>query len=97
MVLLMMMTCRFVYEQEAAEQHVQKCRADTVAMKAGPIKHLLMEQLMPVLTKAMVEATEEHAADPVQFVAQKLLEVSMCAACCDSWSSVPNPVGKVSV
>ena len=44
-------------------------------MRAEPMKGLLMQQLMPVLAKALVEATEEQAADPVQFVAHKLLQV----------------------
>lgn len=44
-------------------------------MRAEPLKGLLMQQLMPVLAKALVEATEEQAADPVQFVAHKLLQV----------------------
>ena len=46
-------------------------------MRAEPMKRYLMQQLMPVLAKAMVEATEEQAADPVQFVAHKLLEVRL--------------------
>ncbi|KAL0028541.1 hypothetical protein WJX79_000350 [Trebouxia sp. C0005] len=61
--------------EEAAEKaHIQRCRAETVAMRAEPMKRYLMQQLMPVLAKAMVEAAEEQAADPVQFVAHKLLE-----------------------
>ena len=45
------------------------------------MKRYLMQQLMPVLAKAMVEATEEHAADPVQFMAHKLLEVRLRLMC----------------
>ncbi len=67
--------------QAAEEQHIQRCRAETVAMRAEPMKRYLMQQLMPVLAKAMVEATEEQAADPVQFVAQKLLEVRIRLMC----------------
>ncbi|DBA71290.1 TPA: Adenylate kinase 7 [Trebouxia sp. C0005] len=64
--------------EEAAEKaHIQRCRAETVAMRAEPMKRYLMQQLMPVLAKAMVEAAEEQAADPVQFVAHKLLEVRL--------------------
>ncbi len=67
--------------QAAEEQHIQRCRAETVAMRAEPMKRYLMQQLMPVLAKVMVEATEEQAADPVQFVAQKLLEVRIRLMC----------------
>ncbi len=63
--------------QAAEEQHIQRCRAETVAMRAEPMKRYLMQQLMPVLAKAMVEANEKQAADPVQFVAHKLLEVRL--------------------
>jgi len=63
--------------QAAEEEHIQRCRAETVAMRAEPMKRYLMQQLMPVLAEAMVEATEEQAADPVQFVAHKLLEVRL--------------------
>jgi len=63
--------------QAAEEKHIQRCRAETVAIRAEPMKRYLMQQLMPVLAKAMVEATEEQAADPVQFVAHKLLEVRL--------------------
>lgn len=40
------------------------------------MKRYLMQQLMPVLAKAMVDATYQQAPDPVRFVAQQLLEVS---------------------
>lgn len=63
--------------QAAEKAHIQRCRAETVAMRAEPMKRYLMQQLMPVLAKAMVEAAEEQAADPVQFVAHKLLEVRL--------------------
>ena len=71
------MTHVVVIWQAAEGEHIQRCRAETVAMRAEPMKHCLMQQLMPVLAKAMVEATEEQAADPVQFVAHKLLEVPL--------------------
>ena len=61
--------------QAAEDEHIQRCRKETVAMRAEPLKRLLMQQLMPVLAKALVEATDEQAADPVQFVAHKLLQV----------------------
>ncbi|DBA87705.1 hypothetical protein WJX77_003659 [Trebouxia sp. C0004] len=61
-------------EEAAEKEHIQRYRAEMVAMRAEPMKRYLMQQLMPVLAKAMVEATEEQAADPVQFVAHKLLE-----------------------
>lgn len=48
-------------------------------MKAEPMKRYLMQQLMPVLAKAIVDARDQQAPDPVQFVAQQLLEVSTCA------------------
>ncbi len=64
-------------------------------MRAEPMKRYLMQQLMPVLAKAMVDAADEQAAEPVQYVAHKLLEVSFracsmlaanvnCAVCCSS-------------
>ena len=62
--------------QKEEDRHVQRCRAETVAMHAEPLKRCLMQQLMPVLAKAMVEATDEQAPDPVHFIAHKLLEVS---------------------
>lgn len=43
-------------------------------MKAEPMKRYLMQQLMPVLAKAMVDATDQHVPNPVQFVAEQLLE-----------------------
>lgn len=46
-------------------------------MKAEPMKRYLMQQLMPVLAKAMVDATDQHVPNPVQFVAEQLLEVSI--------------------
>ena len=46
-------------------------------MKAEPMKRYLMQQLMPVLAKAMVDASDQQAPDPVHF-AQQLLEVSSC-------------------
>lgn len=63
--------------QVAEDQHVQRCRAETVAMKAEPMKRYLMQQLMPVLAKAMVDAKDQHVPNPVQFVAEQLLEVSL--------------------
>ena len=66
--------------QEAEEVHVQRRRTEIVAMHAEPLKRCLMQQLMPVLAKAMVDATDQQAADPVQFIAQKLLEVSSAAS-----------------
>lgn len=71
------MTHMVAFWQAAEEQHIQRCRAETIAMRAEPVKRYLMQQLMPVLAKAMVEANEEQAADPVQFVAHKLLEVRL--------------------
>lgn len=47
-------------------------------MKAEPMKRYLMQQLMPVVAKAMVDAESQQAPDPVHFVAQQLLEVSCC-------------------
>ena len=47
-------------------------------MKAEPMKRYLMQQLMPALAKAMVDARDQQAPDPVHFVAQQLLEVSTC-------------------
>lgn len=47
-------------------------------MKAEPMKRYLMQQLMPVVAKAMVDADSQQASDPVHFVAQQLLEVSCC-------------------
>lgn len=47
-------------------------------MMAEPAKRCLMQQLMPVLAKAMVDATDQQAADPVRFVAEQLLQVSFC-------------------
>ena len=46
-------------------------------MKAEPLKRQLMQQLMPVLAKAMVDATDQHVLNPVQFVAEQLLEVNI--------------------
>lgn len=46
-------------------------------MKAEPMKRFLMQQLMPVLGKAMVDATEQQVPNPVQFVAEELVEVSI--------------------
>lgn len=43
-------------------------------MKAEPMKRYLMQQLMPVLAKAMVDAKDQHVPNPVQFVAEQLLE-----------------------
>ena len=40
------------------------------------MKRYLMQQLMPVVAKAMVDADNQQAHDPVHFVAQQLLEVS---------------------
>lgn len=62
--------------QAVEKQHVERCRAEAVAVKAEPMKRYLMQQLMPLLAKAMVDATYQQAPDPVQFVAQQLLEVS---------------------
>lgn len=61
--------------QAGQDEYILRSRRETVAMRAEPMKGLLMQQLMPVLAKALVEATEEQAADPVQFVAHKLLQV----------------------
>ena len=46
-------------------------------MMAEPLKRHLMQQLMPVLAKAMVDATDQHVPNPVQFVAEQLLEVNI--------------------
>ena len=58
-------------------EYVQRCKAETVAMRAEPLKQYMMQQLMPVLSKALVDATIEQPAQPVQFVADELLEVSV--------------------
>ena len=63
--------------QAAAVEYVQRCRAETVAMRAEPLKRYMMQQLMPVLSKALVDATIEQPAQPVQFVADKMLEVTV--------------------
>ena len=50
------------------------------------MKRYMLQQLMPVLAKAMVDAANEHAPEPVQYVAHKLLEVR--CRCCSLPSAV---------
>lgn len=58
------------------EPGISAWQAEDAGIAAEPMKRLLLAEVMPHLSAAMLAAAAQHPSDPVDFIAHRLLQVS---------------------